>query len=273
MMKDFLRHSSRHTSDSGRLRPVASRTLVVVGVVVLLVLLASIVAPLAEPASILARPAWTVANEIRELRHEFLNYFKSKRALIKENTAHRDRQETVEAQQITISALKEENEELRGLLGRFGESAESLVLAAILVRPSQSPYDTVIINAGSNLGVLEGAHVFLPGDVVLGEVAKVEQNSSRVQFYSSPGIRTQVTIGEENITATALGKGGGNFEISLPREIEVAVGETITVPGVTPFILGVIGEIEVRPADAFKKILLKTPANLQQLKWVHVQRK
>jgi rod shape-determining protein MreC len=177
----------------------------------------------------------------------------------------------IESLQILVQALKKENTELKELLGRSDIANRKTILATILVRPNQSPYDTIILDVGRNENIEINDKVLAQGDVVLGEIISVSDKTSKVRLFSSPGIETVVSVGEENITLTAIGNGGSNYIIESPREIEIKEGELITIAGPSIYILGVIGEIFSDPAESFKSILFKSPVNIQQLKWVFVE--
>ena len=71
-------------------------------------------------------------------------------------------------------------------------------------------------------------------NVVLGEVAEVYETSSKVRLYSSSGEQVTVFIGGEAIMAEAKGIGGGNFEIELPQNVDVFIGDSIYIPEFHP---------------------------------------
>ena len=62
-----------------------------------------------------------------------------------------------------------------------------------------------------------GEQVFAGSSLPIGTVSDVYSNSSRVTLYSSSGQKVNVLVGKNNIKAEALGQGGGNFVIKIPR--------------------------------------------------------
>lgn len=68
----------------------------------------------------------------------------------------------------------------------------------------------------------------------------------------------------------AIGIGGGNFRLEVPREMDVKEGESITIPSISPNIFGIVEKIEYKEADSFQTILFKSPVNTGELKWVEV---
>ena len=94
--------------------------------------------------------------------------------------------------------------------------------------------------------------------------------SSKVKLYSSSGNIVEVIIGEEAIRVDALGYGAGNFEIKLPRNSGVSIGDTVYLPNIFPRVLGMIEEIDDNPNDAFERVLFKSPINPFTLRFVEI---
>jgi hypothetical protein len=56
----------------------------------------------------------------------------------------------------------------------------------------------------------------------------------------------------------------------LPRDLNIEVGDTVTVPDIYHDVFGVVTTVVAVPAQAFSTILFKTPVNLNELRWVVV---
>jgi hypothetical protein len=69
-----------------------------------------------------------------------------------------------------------------------------------------------------------------------------------------------------------VGRGGGNFEMTLPRDFILEKGTNVHLPGINSFILGVSETIISDPRDPFIKALLVSPVNIQELKFVEVEK-
>jgi cell shape-determining protein MreC len=176
---------------------------------------------------------------------------------------------TLRMRSLSRELLLEENRALKALLGR-DDTAPNTLLAVVLVRPNQTPYDTFILDVGSDENIREGLKVTVAGDVVIGEVEKVFAHTSRAKLYSSPGLETPVLLGADNIAAVAVGHGGGNFTIELPQGILVEEGDIVSLPSITTQVIGVVEVIEAHGGSSFQKIFLRSPISMQQLKWVQV---
>ena len=143
-----------------------------------------------------------------------------------------------------------------------------MTLAVILAKPNQSPYDTLVIDVGTEQNLEVGDMVFAFGNVPIGRVSDVNQSSSKVVLFSSSGEKIQVLVGD--ISMEISGRGGGNFEMVLPRDIILQKGDSAILPGIMPYVVGIVETIISDPRDSFQKALLTSPVNIQELKFVEV---
>ena len=117
----------------------------------------------------------------------------------------------------------------------------------------------------------------------IGRVSVVYPFSSKVTLFSSPGEKTEVVIEGKparlndisrsggNVFTELIGRGGGNFETILPRDFILNKGDTVTLPGIVPYVIGVVETTISDPRDAFTKVLLTIPLNIFELKFVEVK--
>ena len=158
---------------------------------------------------------------------------------------------------------------LKEILGRKDPKA-TMVLGAILSKPNQSPYDTLIIDAGTAQGIKVADIVFADGAVPIGRVAEANANSSKVILFSNPGESTEVTVSGQSTSVQLVGRGGGNFEISLPKDSALAQGTQVTLPGINDYVIAITQTTISDPRDPLSKALLTSPVNIQNLKFVEV---
>lgn len=204
-------------------------------------------------------------------------YFSSKNSLYNENVDLKARLEADRADRTNYDSLRAENTDLKDMLGRKIGEVE-MTLAAILAKPNQSMYDTLLIDVGSELGIQAGDRVLAKGNLPIGRVAEVYSKSSKVILFSTAGERTQAVISPQagqaggNIFVELVGRGGGNFEIVLPRDIVLWKGDQAVLPGITPYVVGIVETIISDPRDSSQKALLVAPVNIQALKFVEVEK-
>lgn len=167
--------------------------------------------------------------------------------------------------------LKKENEDLKELLGRLPMNKD-FVLGNILTKPNHSPYDTIVIDIGSSDNVSEGSLVYANGNIPIGNIGKVYEKTSLVTLYSNPGQKTEGFMDITNASVLLTGRGGGNFEMIIPVDLTAEKGTVIFLPGNNSEILALVDEIISRPSDPFKKVILSSPVNIQNLKWIQVKK-
>lgn len=197
----------------------------------------------------------------------FVRTFSSTRTLIAENTALKDQIQELELRLLDRNTLAQENDELRDLLGRT--PASSGVLASVLAGPGSTPYDILLVDIGSDEHVAVGDRVMVGDNVIIGTIIEVYARTAKAELFSSPGKAMDVTLPGTNAFVTATGRGGGNFEMMLPRDVDIENGTPVFVPG-TSRIVGVILGSEGDPTDPFKKVFLRTPINPATIHFVRI---
>ncbi len=104
--------------------------------------------------------------------------------------------------------------------------------------------------------------------VVVGEVSSVNADTSTVILYSSPDEKNNIFIGTTSVETTAVGEGGGVFQIKLPKNTAVAQNDSIFLAQEPDYILGVVGLINDTSADSFENILFRSPVNLEEITYL-----
>lgn len=173
-----------------------------------------------------------------------------------------------ETQNALIAELKKENLELKKILNR--KESDNLILSYILKKPPFTAYDSYIIDVGSKDGISIGDKVYASGNILIGTVAEVNRNSSKVNLYSSYGNKFDILIGNNDIEAVAVGNGGGSFTAIIPRDLKVSEGDIILIPDITNSVFGTVGKIIIDPARAFSTVFFSQPINIYEQKWVLV---
>jgi cell shape-determining protein MreC len=193
----------------------------------------------------------------------------SKASLIKKITQLQSTLDAQNASLLSLATLEKENAALKAELGRQGEAKG--ILAHVVVPPNRSMYDTVILDVGSDDGVTVGQSVYAFGSVALGTISDVSPTSSTVLLYSASGRQTVGTTTASSIIVTLIGRGGGEYEVRMPRDISFQEGDVITEQSLAVHPLATIQKIVTDPRDPFQRLLAKIPVNLQTMKWVVVK--
>lgn len=219
----------------------------------------------------IGRPLWKSKNAVIEGVHSAGSLVRTKSSVFKENDQLKIENTDLKLSMIDYQVLKNENLQLKELFGRTPENTK-FVLASILTRPNHSPYDTIIIDVGTNQDISVGERVYANADAPIGEISTVYADASLVMLYSNPGQTTEGLLDGSNASVELLGRGGGNFEMTIPLDLPSDAGTTVLLPGIHSEILAVIDAVISTPTDPIKKVLLHSPVNIQSLKWVQVKK-
>lgn len=168
-----------------------------------------------------------------------------------------------------VQALESENAKLQSERGYVKNPGEHL--ANIISSITSSPYDTFIIDQGSDAGVEVGDTVTSSEGVALGQVVESYAQVSKVELYGAYGYDMEVKL-SDSTHVLAHGTGSQNFLIKLPRGVLVKDYDVVMIPGSRVLILGVVEYIEENPGDAFQKIYVRSPLNILNISRVYVSK-
>ncbi len=107
-------------------------------------------------------------------------------------------------------------------------------------------------------------------NIYIGEVSEVYPHISKIILYSTPGHKLSVVLGTNSVSVEAVGVGGGNFNIFLPREVEVKEGDVIIIPSITTNVFGIVEKVNFKDKDSFQTVLFKSPVNISELSFVEI---
>ncbi len=184
-------------------------------------------------------PAFSTAGVLTDKSHIFLSIFGDRSALTIENEQLRNEN----------AALVSENQ---ALVKRVGDTITSLgIVASIASRPPESPYDTLIISAGREDGVVVGMEAFgivnaqkNIGGIPIGVVSNVMDRYSRVTLFSSPRSTLNGWVGKESVPLIIRGEGAGAFSASVARSAEINVSDIVYAPGPGMLPIGSVARID-----------------------------
>lgn len=245
----------------------ARKKVMTISIVLIIALFILATGPAKKMIFSVAIPIWQAEDSI--FNSNFFQYFKSKGSLMDEKLALEQKLFLAGNLMALNQTLETENENLKDLLGRK-DTEQKTILATVLVKPPQTPYDSLIIDIGLNNNLKIGDKVMANANIYIGEVSEVMPSSAKISLYSTPGRRLSVVISASSVTAEAVGMGGGNFNIQLPREVEVKEGDIITIPSITANVFGIVEKVNFKDTDSFQTVLFKSPVNISELNFVEV---
>ena len=216
------------------------------------------------------RPVLILQNKLGDTFHNFNTVFTFKNSLKKQNEELQLKLLENNALLLNYNSILNENVQIKEILGRKNEKTNFL-LSAILFQPNQSPYDTLVIDVGLVDGVEVGDLVFALGNIPIGHIVVAHTNSSKVVLLSNSGNITEVTLVGKNVLMQLIGRGGGNFEMILPRDFILEQNSLVVLPGIYSYVVAIVQTTISDPRDSFTKSLLTSPVNVQELKFVEVK--
>lgn len=212
----------------------------------------------------------------------FSRSFTDQMALVSERDALRNEVHILETRLAAQSYVVSENRELRALFGYVSEgntlitsdSEEGLsgTLARVLARPPRTPYDTLVLDKGSDEGIALGDLVFGPGGFLIGTVEEVSQFGSLARLLSAPGRETDGFIGDARAPITIEGQGGGSFIATLPKDSTVAPGDKVHSLPHNGAPVAVVREIVRKEREATIQVLFPLAVNFFETGWVRIVR-
>lgn len=213
-------------------------------------------------------PVWKAQVPLTRILANAGAFFSSRQALFKENSILKEKVFSLEAEVSLLVGQQIQEDALMALLGR--KSAPEAIIASVLTHPPQTPHDILIIDSGSNDLITSGDRVLLPDGPILGTISEVFPRSAKVKLFSTVGEETNAVLERGNIPVVLTGAGGGNFRISLPRDVEVKIGDRILSTDISAHLLAVVGDVSAQPTDSLQMILAKSPVNIFSLHFVFV---
>ncbi|MEJ0053328.1 MAG: rod shape-determining protein MreC [bacterium] len=234
--------------------------------VALLFVLVRLVAPGLSIA--IATPFWNAGSSLSAGTYTAMTSFGNAANLAKERDALKAENVQLLAERGKLSA---QVADLTKLLGAR-PAAKSGIPASVLARPPFSSYDILVVDEGSEAGVVAGDPVTALAGVPIGTVASAAGSSARIVLYSAPGTETPGWAGNARIPVTLFGEGGGAFSLSIPKDAKLSVGDTIYLPGEGAIPVATILRLDADPSSAFMTARLKPVLNLFSLTWVEISK-
>lgn len=221
-----------------------------------------------ESLSFITYPLLKVTGNIKE---NFSDSLKSQKDLINENKKLFTANENLLAEKKYFDELRAENLSLRGLLADTPRESNE-VLAKVLVKPNHLPYDEIIIDLGSKTfpNLKLGQLIFANREIVLGRIEEISLHHSKVALYSTGGVKIPVVVGQTKTPSIAEGLGAGNFSLTLPRGVNIRVGDAVRTSIIGDYLLGYVADVTKEQNDPFQKIIFRSPYNVFELEWVRL---
>lgn len=212
---------------------------------------------LREKLSWVTGPAWWIASAPTRLFDASRDGLALRGQLQDDNASLRREIEVAYARLNRLSAVAEENQRLRDLLGGTRGYRLNVQLAGILDVDLDPYRQRIVLDAGSDSGVHVGQALIDSGGV-LGQVVEVASRRSTALLLTDPDHAVPVQVARTGLRAIAFGTGSTDRLVlpNIPQSAEVRVGDVLVTSGIggrfpAGFPVGVVSELHPDPTGLF----------------------
>ena len=178
-----------------------------------------------------------------------------------------------------LSDLSLENQSLLGQLAEIKNSpsytpagGKTYIYARIYSSYPFNNADKLLINAGSEQGVVLGAPVLVKPGIFLGEIVKVNKDSSEVRTLYDAGFEMPVKIGDGKIDSLLVG--GHDVKLTLISKKKSAQSGQIILTAAKQYpyglMIGTTADVRDASDNLFQEASLSAPYSISELNEVYV---
>jgi len=216
-------------------------------------------------------PVASLAGTNENTSASFFSFFKNNNQLSVENEKLRQELSKLKQSLRANDLAEQELVDLQKITHRYKDEVVPIV-AKVFRRPPFLPFDTFLIDVGRKTApdISLGDKVLVDNSILIGEIVQIGKNMSKIKMYSSPKTKLGVVIGVEKVPANAVGVGGGNFTVELPRGVEIHEGDKVVYQDLQEYILGAVGNVDNDPRHTLQTIYISSPINIYELPWIQI---
>ena len=173
-----------------------------------------------------------------------------------------------------LKELSKENVELREAMGIGLQKEYNLSFAAIIGKDTSQEF--IVVDKGSNNGIAENMTVITSQEILIGRVAEVYENFSRVQLISNTKSSFDAKVQDKDITGLLKGEGSQRVLLDLvPTDKEISEGDIVVTSelgGIFPagILIGKVASIRKSDTKPFQQAYLNTFFKLKELDKVFI---
>ena len=182
----------------------------------------------------------------------------------------------LQAQVIQLQQKVGETDILAALVDFSRANPENKYLAAAVIGRDPSPFlHYVIINRGSNDGILRGMPV-VTNQGLIGRVDAVIADAARVQLITDPASSVNVRLQNAETEASLVGSVTGDVTLELiPQDVNVQPGDLVLTSGLgggypADLIIGQVVNVRSRDFDLFQQATVQPVVDFNRLEIVLV---
>lgn len=165
---------------------------------------------------------------------------------------------------VDYEKLKNENDELKQLLGFVGRTEYSYVPVEILAKSFENTASRFVVNGGSKQGIEVNDPVVATQGVLVGKVIKVSSNFSTIVSITDSDLVTAVSLVNEHQTiGIARGTNSGLLSLSfIPLNETVVINDIVVTSGLetsvpSGLIVGIVNAVEQDETSLFQSAVVE----------------
>ena len=182
----------------------------------------------------------------------------------------------LQAQVIQLQQQVGEIQNLAALVDFAQARPENRYAGAAVIGRDPSPFvQYVIINRGSNSGILRGMPV-VTNQGLVGRVDAVIADAARIQLITDPASNVNVHLQNADVDASLVGSMNGDITLELvPRDVAIESGDLVLTSGLgggypPDLIVGQVINIRTRDFDLFQRATVQPVVDFNRLQVVLV---
>jgi len=201
----------------------------------------------------------------------------NKETYISKNKEMQSQMENLAIDYVKFEALNEEKEKLIKMIGYVESNDYDVIAAEVLTRINTTTRKSMLINKGSDDGIVSGMMVIEGEGLVLGRVNEVEEHLAWVRLITDPRSKIPVKIMDEG---KATGIAGGTYGLLLnmeliPQQEKIHVNDLVVTSNLEQgipqdLLVGIVNQIDAPGNEPFKSALIEPMTDFKNIKFVSV---
>ncbi len=164
---------------------------------------------------------------------------------------------------IKIRDLERENIKLQKALGVNGKTR--LIPANVIFGGGYLFSDSILINQGENAGIKIGDLITYQNKILIGQVVEIGADWSKAVLLGRVGdkiiLRQDAPENIQFAPIEATGRGGGEFQVEMPADVNLKIGDIFRSAENPEYIAGVVDKISSEFGGQFKEVGLISPVS------------
>lgn len=208
--------------------------------------------------SLIQRPGGFVIEKLGQVS-KFSRGLRRFNKIIDENAQLRQENLTLLGNTALLQKLERENKILREQLKISSGRERVLIMAKIFTVNRNDLVSVILIDKGSRDGLEKSMPVIAGGNVAVGLIKEVFENSSVIMILDDPRLATAVRVGDQGTLGSTRGRASGKIILELiTNKDPIKEGDLVVTSGLDNFpdglLVGRVTNVQLEGGNLFKKV-------------------